>query len=232
MATINDLIQTLASALGVERSVVADHARALRGVDMLSSGSTQATIEHAGILLLALMSAPDPKDAPSRVRIYNQLPLNQVSVGGFLPNGQYEGEQVADGDLLLQDLNDLGETFGEYLDGLIWALIEVPGAIDTIPIPARITVGGGRGTTYATVDFLVSAGGIERSCMVSFSLASFGGNRLPDDAPVARLDISVLDISVTVPGSIFEVLRDFFSNTDCPREAALAHVRAGDLQGE
>jgi hypothetical protein len=64
MATINDLIQTLASALGVERSVVADHARALRGVDTLSSGSTQATIEHAGILLLALMSAPDPKDAP------------------------------------------------------------------------------------------------------------------------------------------------------------------------
>ncbi len=172
MANISDLIETLASALGLPHRLVEETAHHLREAKMLPDGEdAQATVEHAGVLLLALMAAPVPKAAPGSVETYNQLPLEQATVGGFMPDGRYEGERLAGDDLLLQDLNDLGETFGEFLDGLIWALTETP---DAMPVPARITVGGGPGTTYATVDFLVSAGGIDRGCMVRFGLAGLG----------------------------------------------------------
>ncbi len=225
MATVSDLIQTLANALGLPRRLVEETAGHLCEAKMLPDGEdAQATVEHAGALLLASMAAPFPKAAPNSVRNYGQLPLDLVTSGYMLPDGKYEGEQVADDDPLKDDLNDLGETFGEFLDGLLSALIETP---DVMPVPVQITVGGGLGTSYATVDFLVSAGGIDRACVVRFNLASFGGGQLPDDAAVARLDSSV-----TVPGAIFDVLREFFSDVDCPRAGALAHGRAGGLRGD
>lgn len=218
MADISDLIETLAGALGLPRRLVEETARYLREAKLLPDDENkQATAGHAGVLLLALMAAPVPRDAPNNVQIYDQLPLGEVAVGGFMPDGRFEGERAADDDPLLQDLNDLGETFGEFLVGLIWTLIEAP---DAIPVPARITVGGGPGTIYATVDFLVSVGGIDRGCMVQFNLVPFGGGRLPDDAAVARLDVSA-----SAPGEIFQILRDLFAgDSDSPHEATVSRA--------
>ncbi len=223
MANTTDLCETLAASLGIEREVVADHASHLREAGMLPDGDAPVGPEHAVTLLIALMVAPIPADAPDCVRLYQRLPLDGVTGAALTPAMCTEMFCATD-TAIITDVDDLGETFGAFLVSLV-ELSSGP----AVPIfePGEIVVGGGPGTAKAGV-MLTRGGCAPAMGFVKFSLAPLGGDRLPDDAAVARLDSSV-----TVPGTIFDVLREFFTvDAARPRDASLAYARAAGFQGD
>ena len=81
MTTITNLTATLAEALGLPRRLVDDTARYLREAEMLADGGAPATVEHAVVLLLGLMAAPDPKDAPDAVHAAHSAILLRKALG-------------------------------------------------------------------------------------------------------------------------------------------------------
>ena len=224
--TINDLTVTLADALGLPRRLVDETARHLREANMLADGGALATVEHAVVLLLGLMAAPEPKDAPDSVRLYRQLPLDRVTRCELMPDGRFETVQVLDEDLFVADLHELGTAFGPHLETLIRTL----SAIEEVDIEiGGISVGGGIGTATASIHILVLAEGVDVGGVVQFTLAPLGGPcRHPDDAPPARIDFFA-----SVPGSIFSVFRKFFSGSaSAPRKTAISRAEVAALVTE
>ena len=218
MPTIDNLTDTLRSTLGLPRRLVTETARHLREAGMLAAGGAPATVEHAVVLLLGLMVAPEPKDAPDCARLYRQLPLDRVTRCELMPDGRFETIQVPDEDPLVDDLQYLGTAFGPFLENLIRTL----NATEGVNIePGEIIVGGGTGTATASIHILLLADGVNVACAVQFTLAPLGGPcRHPDDAPLARLDCYA-----SVPGSIFNVFRKFFTGSaDGPRKAAISRA--------
>lgn len=210
MVTIANLKSTLGDALGLPHRAVDETVRALRAANMLPIGSVQATIEHAVVLLLALMAAPDPKAAPDCARLYAQLPLDCVTRTEPMPDGRTEMLTVADTAPLMADVRDLGESFGTFLAS---ALRLFSGPPDATLEPGEIVVGGGLGTASAGVMLSVWNGSNSFVGYVKFSLTPMGAGCLPDDAAVARLDLHA-----SVPGSIFTVLSGFLmEDQDSPR---------------
>ena len=226
MPTIDNLTDTLRGALGLPRRLVDETARYLREAGMLAAGGAPATVEHAVVLLLGLMAAPDPKDAPDAVRLYRQLPLDRVTRCELMPDGRFETVQVSDEDPCVGDMCEFGSTFGPFLETLILAC----NTVEKVNIEiGEIVVGGGTGTVTASVHILVLAEGVDVGGVVQFTLAPLGGPcRHPDDAPRARLDCYAC-----VPGSIINVFRKFFTgNADGPRKAVMSRAEVAALVTE
>ena len=220
--TIDDLAATLASALGLSRKLVEDTARHLREASMLAKADAPATAEHATTLLLALMAAPNPKNAPERARLYGGLPLSQVTRDEAFTNGSVQYLDVPDDDPLVDDCRALGDSLGEFLAHLIETYSFAP---EINVKPGRIVLCGGLGDASAMISLSVVVDDFDIGGTVVFSMA--GGGCRPDDSPRARLDQNP-----SVPAEIFQVFREFFtSNVDGPREVVLAHDGAGGLQG-
>lgn len=223
MATTDDLTTTLADALGLPRKLADDTACHLREAEMLEEADAPVNAEHAVALLIGLMAAPTPADAPDCVRLYRALPFEGITGAMITPATHAEMFSASD-TAIITDVDDLGETFGAFLVSMV-ELSSGPAA----PIfePGEIVVGGGPGTAKAGV-MLTRGGNAPAMGFAKFSLAPLGADRLPDDAAVARLDSSI-----TVPGAIFGVLREFFmADTTHPREATLGHAWAGGFQGD
>ena len=226
MPTIDNLTDTLRGALGLPRRLVDETARHLCEAGMLADGGTSATVEHAVALLLGLMTAAEPADAPDAVRLYRQLPLDRLTRCELMPDGRFETIRVPDEDPVVADLQYFGTTFGPHLENLIRTL----NAIEKVNIePSELIVGGGTGTATASIHILVLADGAYVGCAVQFTLAPLGGPcRHPDDAPLARLDCYA-----SVPGSIFAVLRKFFTGSaDGPRKAIIPRAEVAGLLSE
>ena len=204
MNTITDLTATLANALGLPRRLVDETARYLREAKMLPEGAdAQATVEHAIVLLLGLMAAPDPEDAPNCARLYRQLPLDRVTRAELMPDGSTEMVDLSDPWPGMGDFRNLGETFGAFLTSMVFVKTDP----DFFVQPREIVLGGGPGTATGAVGLCVREGVHFVFGLVRFSLAPLGGGRHPDDAPRARLDCHA-----TVPDTIFEVLCRFFAD--------------------
>lgn len=227
MNTIADLTETLANALGLPRRLVEETARHLREAKMLPAGqNAQATVEHAVTLLLGLMAAPEPADAPDSVRLYRQLPFDRLTRCELMPDGRFETVRVCDEDPVVTDLQFFGTTFGPHLENLIRTL----NAIEKVNIePSEIIIGGGIGTATASIHHFILADGFNVACAVQFTLAPLGGPcRHPDDAPLARLDCYA-----SVPGSIINVFHKFFTgNADGPRKAVISRAEVAALVTE
>lgn len=225
MNTTTDLCKILAASLGLDPEIVLDHARHLHEAGMLADGGAPATVEHAVTLLIALMAAPNPEDAPDCVRLFVRLPFDRMMRCESMPDGRFESIHVPDTDPFVDDINQLGMSFGTFLVGLVTALNEAA-AVNIEP--GIIIVGGGLGTAIAAVDILALAEGVNVACTVQFSLAPMGGNQMPDDAPAGRLDRYMI-----VPGSIFAAFRKFFTNSaDGPREVVMSRAEVADLLSE
>ena len=221
-STTDDLTATLASALGLPHPLVKDTASHLREASMLAEADAPATAEHATTLLLALMAAPNPKNATERARLYGGLPLSQVTRDEACTNGSVQYLDGPDDDPLVDDCRALGDSLGEFLTHLI----ETYSFADEMNIrPGRIALCGGLGDAAAMIGLSVLVDGFDIGGFVVFSMA--GGGHRPDDAPRARLDQSP-----SVSGEIFQVFREFLAGeSEGPREVALAHEGAGGLQG-
>ena len=205
MNTIADLTATLANALGLPRRLVDETAEHLQEAGMLPSDPAAATTpEHAVVLLLGLMAAPEPKDAPNCARLYRQLPLDRITRAEPMPDGSSELFDIFDPSPIMADFRNIGETFGAYLTSQVEFSKTDP---DFFVQPGEIIVGGGPGTASGAVGIGVRDGNYFICGFVKFSLAPLGGGRHPDDAPVARLDCHA-----TVPDTIFEVLHRFFGD--------------------
>lgn len=204
-----ELIQTLASALGVEHEVVADYASHLREAELFPGGDAQP--EHAAALLMALMSGATPDKAPGAVRLYGGLPLESACRGRTRPDGIYESGTVPNGDPLIENVKTWGSHFAEALAALIASFNETP-EIDYKVI--NFEMGGGPGTARAAIHFAPLTEGEEVMGNMTFSLIPLGGGVLPDDAPRARLERQAV-----VPGAILPILRECFTgDTGGPRE--------------
>ncbi len=226
MTTTSDLTATLAEALGLPRRHVDDTARYLREAGMLADGGAPATVEHAVVLLLGLMAAAEPVDAPDAVRLYRQLPLDRVTRCELMPDGRFESVQLPDEDPCVDDMCAFGSTFGPFLETLILAC----NTVEEVNIEiGEIVVGGGTGTVTASVHILVLAEGVDVGGVVQFTLAPLGGPcRHPDDAPSARLDCYAC-----VPGSIINVFRKFFTGSaSAPRRAVMSRAEVAALVTE
>lgn len=190
---------------------------------MLAEADAPATVEHAVNLLFGLMAASEPADAPDAVRLYRQLPFDRVMRCELMPDGHFEAFQVADDDLVVTDLQYFGTAFGPHLENLIRTLNE----IEEVNVePSEIIVGGGTGTATASIHILVLADGVNVAWAVQFTLAPLGGPcRHPDDAPLARLDCYA-----SVPGSIFNVFRKFFTGSATgPRKAIIPRAEVANI---
>ncbi len=223
MATIDDLTATLADALGLPRKMADGTARALREAGMLPDSGAQASIEHAAVLLIALMAPQSSRSAPDSIDLYAGLLFERITRNELMPDGRFEIVTVADDDPFVENMRGLVDNFGEFLRSYIIAFNETPKMDST---PGEIIIGGGAGNPFAAMQFHVLADGVNVGGSIRFSLAPVGGGRHPDDAPVARLD------SYTrVPGSIFQVLRNLFTgDTEGPRKEIIP--RASPVVGE
>ncbi len=226
MPNTDALTATLTEALGLPARLVGETACHLREAGMLSDDpGVEATPDHAVVLLLGLMAAPEPKDAPDCARLYRQLPFDHAARCELLDDGRFGWNDIDDTEPLVDDIRGMGETFGSFLASLIQAFND---ASVTNLEPGEIIVGGGLGTASATVSFLVLADGVNVGGLARFSLEPLGGDRHPDDAPQARLDCYA-----SVPGSIFAVMRKFFTgDADGPREAVMPRAEVADLLSE
>ena len=93
----SELVQTLGAALGLPRQHVEDTARHLREAGMLPDDSgAEATVEGAVALLLGLMAAPDPKDAPACAQLYAQLPLVTIDRAELTARGSFKCTRLAE----------------------------------------------------------------------------------------------------------------------------------------
>ena len=218
MNTIADLTATLTNALGLPRRLVDETAEHLREAGMLPGDAAVATTpEHAVVLLLGLMAAPEPKDAPNVARLYFQLPLDCVTRAEATPDGSTELFDISDPSPVMADVRDIGETFGAYLTSQVEFSKTDP---DFFVQPGEIIVGGGPGTATGAVGIQIQDGNHFVCGFVKFSLAPLGGGRHPDDAPLARLDCHA-----TVPDTIFEVLYRFFADApDGTQKIARSHI--------
>ena len=225
MPTNRELCNVLADALGIEREVVDETVHHLRETKMLPDGEdTTATVDHAVTLLIALMGAPGPEDAPDSAQLYAQLPLDRVMRCESMSDGRFESIHVPDTDPFVEDLSQFGTTFGTFLAGLVSAFNEAP-EVDIEP--GEIIVGGGLGTATASINILALADSVNVGGTVKFSLAPMGGDQMPDDAPAARLDRYTI-----VPGPIFAVFRKFFGSADGPRKVVLSRADMARLSQE
>ena len=220
--TTDDLAATLADALGLPRKLVEDTARHLRQAGMLAKAGAPATAEHAAALLLGVMRAPKPECSPEMVRLYSELPLEQVTRNEAFANGQVQYLDVPGDDPLVNDCRAMGDSLGEFLAHLIEAYSF---ASEMNIKPGRIVLCGGLGDASAMISLSIVVDKFDIGGTVVFSMA--GGGGLLDDSCRARLDQNP-----SVPAEIFQVFREFFtSNVDGPREVVLAHDGAGGLQG-
>ncbi len=226
MPNMDDLTATLTEALGLPLRLVNETAKHLReGGILLDDPGADAAPEQAVTLLLGLMVAPEPKDAPDCVRLYRQLPFDRAARCELLEDGRFGWNDIDDTEPVVDDFRCLGENFGSFLASLIQAYNI---ASTTNLEPGEIIVGGGLGTASATVSFLVLADGVNVGGLARFSLEPLGGDRHPDDAPQARLDCYA-----SVPGSIFAVMRKFFTgDAEGPREAIIPRAEVADLLSE
>ena len=214
MATINDLKSTLSAALGLFRRLVDETARHLQDAEMLPDDpGASATPEAAVTLLLGLMTAPTPKDAPDCARLYAQLPLWRINQGETTTRGTCEFVRLGEAHPFAANMASLGDAFGEFFANLLRNYMEAP---EITIEPGEVVVGGGPGTAFASVEYLVLAEGADVGGSVVFNLAPLGGGQLPDDAPRARLDQYAI-----VPAAIFQVLRKALNGKDDPRRATL-----------
>lgn len=225
MPTTNALIKTYAQTLGQPRRLVDETARHLHEAGMLAKGDAPATAEGAMVLLLGLMAAPTPEDAPDCARLYAQIPLDHVMRSELMPDGRIESIRVPDDDPFLVDLAGLGDRFGHFLTSLIFGYSEAS-EMDTEL--GDILVGGGLGTATASVHMRPLADGVNIAGSVRFTLEPLGGGRNPDDAPRARLDVFAC-----VPGTIWGVLREFFTDAqDGPRKLVQSSTEVANLLSE
>ncbi len=217
-AATDDLTATLAGALGLPRKLVDDTAHHLRKAGMLPDDAAPATAEHATTLLLGVMAAPTPKDAPDRVKLYSELPLERVTRSEVCANGRVDYLEVPGDDPLVNDCRMLGESLGEFLANLI----EGYASADEMNIkPGRIVLCGGLGNAAAMIEMSALVNRFDIGGTVIFNM--MGGGCRPDDAPRARLDLNP-----SVPAEIFQVFRSLLAGEpEGPRETVLAHDRAG-----
>lgn len=220
--SVADLCQVLSDALGVKAATVNHRAGQIRKAGMLptgrggrnGAGAARVEIGHAINLLLAVAGGDHPPcvgagGGPDAVRVYGGLPLANVWVQKTGPDGLPFFDTFGDDSGAVASARDLGDTLAEFLtetaDGYNCA--------DQIALsPEGIHLGGGLGNLNATVYFGNTATGDPNfRVAMEFSLFRYG-ERIPDDAPVARLDRGV-----TIPGSIFQVLRDLFGSPTAPR---------------
>ncbi len=220
MASIRDLTQTLASALGIEPEVVKGHAHALCEAELFPGDDVdRAYPEHAAALLICLMSGVSPDKAPDAVRLYGGLPLDCIHRGVTRPDGTWEGGLVSGDDPLMEAFEALGSNFAEVLAAFIAWFNETP-EIDYKVI--NFTMGGASGTASAVIYLTVFIEGEEVMGDVKFSLVPLGGGDLPDDAPRARLERQAI-----IPGAILPILRECFtSSTGGPREVFISRAAA------
>lgn len=213
MTTTDKLTATLAEALGLPDRLVNETARHLREAKMLPAG--EVTVEDAVTLLLGLMAAPDPESAPDCARLYAQLPFTRVTRTELMPDGRFETFDLFDDEPVVEELKELGETFGTFLTGF------ARGFNDTRELaiePGNLIAGGGLGTAFASLQIFVLADGAHVAGSVQFSLEPQGGGRHPDDAPKARLDVYA-----SMPGTIFNVLRSIFTgDSEGPRHVVMS----------
>ena len=225
MPTTTDLTATLANALGLPRLTVNETARHLREAEMLPEGKERASVEHAVTLLLALMAAPDPKDAPDCARLYLQLPFDRVMRYETMLDGRFGGDEAPDDDPFVSDIRKFDPAFGPFLETLIHSFNMIP---EISVEPPDISIGGGLGTAMASVRTLLLADDVNVSVNIQFTLEPMGGNQMPDDAPAGRLDRYT-----TVRGLIFTTLRQFFTDSaDGPREVFLTSRPAPALMSQ
>ena len=163
------------------------------------------------------------RDAPDCARLYAQLPLDRVTRGELTPDGRTEMVEIGEPSPLMDEVRDLGETFGSFLTSLIESA-EPGSSVE----PGEIVVGGGPGTATGAVGFEIYDQIYPLAAFVKFTLAPLGGDRRPDDAPRARLDCYA-----TVPGSIFTVFREFFTgDSEGPLEISPARTTVVHQAGQ
>ena len=233
MATTADLIEALSSALGVPQSEATIHVRRLREARLLpatkggrgAAGGASVNAEHAAVLLISLMSGVPATKAAETVTLYAGLPLEVVSRGELLPDGRFESFSIAEADPVMADIDTFGDTFGEFLAGLIEAYATAP---ETSIEPTMVMLGGGLGTASASVHLNALADARTVGAVVTFGMAPLGGGQRPDDAPRARLERHSC-----VPGTVFQVFRELFSGqAEGPRQRTAEQLAEHTAYGE
>ena len=169
MTTSADLCAMLGNALGLPRRLAEETAGHLRAANMLPDGEDEAHIEHAVTLLLGLMAAPTPADAPDSARLYQQLPLDRVLRGELTPEGRTEMIDIADPEPLMGTIRELGETFGAFLASLV-KFAEPGSSVE----PGEVVVGGGqvRHGALSGSCFMISSSRLLASWLSASSLES------------------------------------------------------------
>lgn len=217
MTTTADLGKLLASSLGIEPEVVADHVRHLFTGERTAeaAAAAQAQPEHAGALLISLMSGFPPAKALDALALYGALPLDCAHRGITLPDGQLVFTKLqGDDDPFIESVAAWGEIFAEYLSSLIGWFNEAPEVYFEV---INFTLGGGPGIAIAFVYF---AGLVEQETVLGDVKFSFGTDTLSHDGPRARLEQQAI-----IPGAILPILREFFTGaTDGPREVFMARA--------
>lgn len=227
MATTTELIETLASALGIERAVVLEHARYLHqagGMFPTDDDTARAEPEMAAALLISLMSGLPPSKAADAVSLYGGLRLESARRGGRAIDGNWVSGEIPADDPFMSELLSWGSTFGNFLLTLIeW--LNIASEVDFEIL--NFTMGGGLGTATAFVYFGALIEGENIIGDAKFSLAPVGGGTIPDDAPRARLDWHAV-----VSGEILLVLRELFTGvSDGPQEVLISRADFARLGG-
>ena len=218
MTTNRELCEVLADVLGIERELVKDHASALREAGLFpDTDDDRAEPEHASALLISLMAGVPPAKAPDAVRLYANLPLARVRRGEMDAHGGWESGEIPADDPYFEGLRAYGDTFGEVLTCFITWFAKTTEADAEI---LEIVVGGGLGNATAAICFAPLIEDANVVGDIKFSLEPLGGGTVPDDAPRSRLDRQA-----TIPGSIFSVLREFFTGaSDGPRQVFISRA--------
>ncbi len=217
MTTTADLCKILASSLGLEPEVVADHARHLFAGERTAeaAAASQALPEHASALLISLMSGLPPAKARDALALYGALPLDCAHRGIMQPDGQVLYAKLqGDDDPFIESVAAWGEIFAEFLSSLIGWFNEAPEVSFEV---SNFILGGGPGTANALIYF---AALVEGKPVIGDVKFSFGTDTLPHDGPRARLERQGV-----IPGAILPILREFFTGaTDGPQEVFMSRA--------
>ena len=211
MITITDLAETLCGAMGLHPDLGAMSIEYLTDHDMLEGGDAKAEPSHAAGLLIALAGSGEMYAPHKTVERYWDLPLIEPLISQFWDR-VVALEPMPDDDPIASHVRAQDGRFGDVLTSLIsgYAFGEAVSIV-----PRIMTIGYGPGLTRADIHLFPAAPGeIRNGFILNFST---GETTLPDDAPRARLERTA-----TVPGEIFDVLRETLAGKSAP-PAVLEH---------
>ena len=205
MVTINELAETLCGALGLHSELGSLSVEYLADHDMIEDGDAAAEPEDAARLLIALAGSGEGWAPHRLVERYWRLALIEPMISQHWGRS-WAMEPMPDDYPFVSAIRERDARFGEVLTSLIESYVFA----EALPnVPDIITLGHGPGLTRADIHLRpVAPCEIDNGFILNFST---GETRLPDDAPIARLERTTM-----VPPAIFDVMREVMGGISDP----------------